>query len=105
MISGLLVLNKPKGISSGEFIRKLKPLIKIIRQKIQNKILKYLYKSKLSNQAIVVDLIPTSLTRKKNKIITNCKKNFFNGFFNNHTSDNSTIKKNTHKNIYNNISI
>ena len=27
MISGLLVLNKPKGISSGEFIRKLKPLI------------------------------------------------------------------------------
>lgn len=27
MISGLLVLNKPKGISSGEFVRKLKPLI------------------------------------------------------------------------------
>jgi len=27
LISGLLVLNKPKGISSGEFIRKLKPLI------------------------------------------------------------------------------
>ena len=27
MISGLIVLNKPSGISSGEFIRKLKPLI------------------------------------------------------------------------------
>jgi tRNA pseudouridine55 synthase len=27
LISGLLVLNKPKGISSGEFVRKLKPLI------------------------------------------------------------------------------
>ena len=27
MISGLLVLNKPSGISSGEFIRKLKPFI------------------------------------------------------------------------------
>ena len=27
MISGLLVLNKPSGISSGEFIRKLKPFL------------------------------------------------------------------------------
>ena len=27
MISGLIVLNKPSGISSGEFIRKLKPII------------------------------------------------------------------------------
>jgi len=27
LISGLIVLNKPSGISSGEFIRKLKPII------------------------------------------------------------------------------
>jgi len=27
LISGLLVLNKPSGISSGEFIRKLKPFL------------------------------------------------------------------------------
>ena len=79
---------------------KLKPLIKIIRQKVQNKILKYLFDRKLSKNKIVVDLIWISLKRKKSKITINCRKIFLSGFFKYLKSDNNPMQKNADKYKY-----